>query len=69
MGRSYLDMREANTIGGDKYFHCEASHHHLPKMIKWLTIMAEVLGLQIRPRITVKHASHLDLMTTLSILR
>nr|WP_269318612.1 MULTISPECIES: RHS repeat-associated core domain-containing protein [unclassified Halomonas] len=24
-GRNYLDMREANTIGGDKYFHCKAN--------------------------------------------
>ncbi|MCL2162001.1 MAG: hypothetical protein FWH56_09010, partial [Betaproteobacteria bacterium] len=23
--RNYRDMREANTIGGDKYFHCKAN--------------------------------------------
>jgi RHS repeat-associated protein len=24
-GRNYRDMRDANTIGGDKYFHCKAN--------------------------------------------
>lgn len=31
-------------------------------MIKWLTIMAEIMGLQIQPKIAVKYASYLDLM-------
>jgi len=26
MARNYLDMRDANTIGADKYFHCKANY-------------------------------------------
>lgn len=31
-------------------------------MIKWLTIMAEIMGQQIQPKIALKYVNYLDLM-------
>lgn len=58
---NYFDMRDANTIGADKYFHCKANYEASNHGNSGLNTAKSLSDLRLMYKKHIKHNSSLDL--------